>query len=114
MQIQGVMATVLVNDIERAIRFYRDMLGFTIEEEAEEWVVFAEGVGLRLSPEPLPELNNGLNGVTLTILVADVRAAFTELTQSGAAFFVPPTEADGGVFATLRDSEGNFIQLMQG
>ena len=114
MQIQGVMATVLVNDIERAIRFYRDLLGFTIEEEAEEWVVFAEGVGLRVAPKPLPELNSGLNGVTLTLLVADVRAAFAELTQAGVAFFVPPTEAEGGVFATLRDSEGNFVQLMQG
>ena len=113
MQIQGVMATVLVNDIERAIRFYRDLLGFTIEDEAEEWVVFAEGVGLRVAPLPLPELNSGLNGVTLTILIDDVRAAFDELTRAGVAFFAPPTEADGGVFATLRDSEGNFVQLTQ-
>ena len=113
MQIQGVMATVLVQDIERAIRFYRDLLGFTIEDEAEEWAIFAEGVSLRVAPEPLPEWKPGLNGVMLTVIVADVRAAFEELTRQGVAFFVPPTEADGGVFATFRDSEGNLIQLTQ-
>ena len=114
MQIQGVMAIVLVQDIERALRFYRDSLGFTVEDEQEDWVLFAEGVGLRVSPDPLPEINIALNAVLLTLIVADVRAAFHELTQRGVAFFVPPTEAGGTIFATFRDTESNLVQLMQG
>ena len=55
MQIQGVMAIVMVQDIERALRFYRDLLGFTVEDEQEDWVLFHEGVGLRVSPDRCPK-----------------------------------------------------------
>src|SRR5689334_998255 len=107
------MAMVLVQDIERALRFYRDTLGFTVQEEQEDWVVFNEGVGLRVSPEPLPEINLNLNAVIVTLLVDDVRAAFHELTQQGVAFFLPPTDAGGALLATFRDTENNLLQLMQ-
>jgi len=110
---QGVMAMVLVQDIERALRFYRDILGFTVQEEQEDWVVFNEGVGLQVSPEPLPEVNLNVNAVMVTLLVDDVRAAYNELTQKGVAFLVPPTDASGAVVATLRDTENNLLQLMQ-
>jgi len=113
MRIQGVMAMVLVQDIERALRFYRDVLGFTVQEEQEDWVVFSEGVGLRVSPEPLPEWSLNVNAVLITLMVDDVPAAYAELTQKGVAFFLPPTEAGGAIFATFRDTENNLLQLMQ-
>ncbi len=113
MQIQSVMAMTLVHDIERALRFYRDVLGFTVTEEQEDFVLFAEGVGLQLSPEPLPELNLNLNAVMLTLFVPDIDAAFRELTSRGAAFFLPPTAEGGITFASLRDTEGNLLQLFQ-
>ena len=113
MQIHGVMAMVMVQDIERSLRFYRDTLGFTVEDEQEDWVQFAEGVSLGLAPEPLPEASVALNAVIVTLIVADVTASYHELIAKGVAFFLPPT-ADGGLtFATFRDTEGNLLQLMQ-
>ena len=109
---QGVMAMVLVQDIERALRFYRDVLGFTVQAEQEEWVIFSEGVGLHTAPEPLPEISFTVNAVVVTLFVADVNAAYTELTSKGVAFFLPPTEDGGITVATFRDTENNLLQLM--
>ncbi len=109
---QGVMAMVLVQDIERALRFYRDVLGFTVQAEQEEWVIFSEGVGLHTAPEPLPEISFTINAVVVTLFVEDVSAAFTELTGKGVAFFLPPTEDAGMSVATFRDTENNLLQLM--
>lgn len=104
---------VLVHDIERAIRFYRDTLGFTVQDEQEDWVVFHEGVGLQLSPDPLPELNLNINGVQIALMVEDVQTSYSELIQRGVAFYLPPMESTGMMFATFRDSENNMVQLLQ-
>jgi predicted enzyme related to lactoylglutathione lyase len=109
----GVMAMVMVQDIERALRFYRDVLGFTVQEEQEDWIVFNEGVGLHVSPEPLPEINVAINAVLVTLIVENVEATFAELTGKGVPFFVPPTVDGTAVFATFRDTENNLLQLMQ-
>ena len=113
MRFHGVMAMALVQDIERATRFYRDILGFTIQEEQEDWVVFNEGVGLQVSPEPLPEVNLNVNSVQIALTVDDVEAAYAELVKMGVAFFLPPMESGGMVFAAFRDTENNLLQLLQ-
>jgi len=112
LRINGVMAMVMVQDIERALRFYRDMLGFTVQDEQEDWVVFNEGISLGLSPEPAPELNVAFNAVLVTLVVDDVQATFTELTAKGVAFFTAPSTEAGATYATFRDSEGNLMQLL--
>ena len=103
----------LVHDIERATRFYRETLELTIQSEAEDWVIFREGVGLQVSPEPLPEINLNINAVQIALMVEDVQSAYTELIQKGVAFYLPPMESGGMMFATLRDTENNLIQLVE-
>jgi catechol 2,3-dioxygenase-like lactoylglutathione lyase family enzyme len=112
LRINGVMAMVMVQDIERALRFYRDFLGFTVQDEQEDWVVFHEGVSLGLSPEPAYELNVALNAVMVTLVVDDVQSSYEELISKGVAFFLAPQTDGGATFATLRDSEGNLVQLL--
>jgi predicted enzyme related to lactoylglutathione lyase len=106
------MAMVMVQDIERALRFYREVLGFTVQDEQEDWVVFNEGVSLGLSPEPAYELSVSLNAVMVSLVVDDVQAAYEELIAKGVAFFLAPQTDGGTTFATLRDSEGNLMQLL--
>ncbi len=104
---------VMVQDIEKALRFYRDLLGFSVESEQEDIVLFAEGVGLQLAPDVSPDLRFDPNAVSLALFVADVRATFAELTGKGVAFFLPPTSEGGYTFAMFRDTENNLLQLMQ-
>lgn len=113
MRIADAIAMVLVGDMDRALAFYRDLLGLQIEAEEEDWAVFAEGVGLMMSPEPLPPDALALNAVVLTFCVDDIEGAYQELTGHGVAFLMAPTAAAGGMVATLRDPDGNLLQLMQ-
>ena len=76
MRFHGVMAMVLVQDIDRATRFYRDVLGFTIQEESEDWAIFNEGVGLQMSPEPLPENSVNVNAVQVALNVENVHETY--------------------------------------
>ena len=113
MKIDRVITMALVQDMDRALRFYRDTLGFQLDYEEEDWAIFTENVGLMLSPEPIPEDSVNLNALMLTLQVPDARAAYNELTTKGVAFLVPPTDVGGAVSATFRDSEGNLIQLIE-
>ncbi|HLJ57519.1 MAG TPA: VOC family protein [Chthonomonadaceae bacterium] len=113
MRFHGVMAMVLVHDIDRATRFYRDVLGFTIQEESEDWVMFNEGVGLQVSPEPLPEHSASINAVQVALSVENVHESYDELIKRGIPFYLPPMESGGMLFATFRDTEGNLIQLVE-
>ncbi len=113
MRFHGVMAMVLVQDIDRATRFYRDILGFTIQDESEDWVVFNEGVGLQVSPEPLPENSVNINAVQVALTVENVHESYNELTKRGVPFYLPPMESGGMLFATFRDTENNLVQLVE-
>jgi predicted enzyme related to lactoylglutathione lyase len=113
LQIRAVTTIVLVQEMDRAIRFYRDVLGLELTSEAEDWALFSGQIGLMLSPEPLPIENYAFNAVSLAIEVDNAQAAFEELTGNGVAFFVPPTDVGGAVVATFRDTEGNLLQLLQ-
>ena len=104
---------VLVQDMDRAVRFYKDHLGLSLNYEQEDWAIFDEGVGLMLSPDPLPSDTIAVNAVFISLNVADVQQAFNELTSKGVAFLVPPTDVGGAIIATLRDSEGNLLQILQ-
>lgn len=113
MRLHDVKTIVLVQDMDRALHFYRDLLGLTTEQEEEDWAVFREGVGLMRSPEPLPPDNLNLNAVMITLFVEDATAAYHELIQQGVAFLVAPTDVGGAITAAFRDTEGNILQLIQ-
>ncbi len=113
LQFKGVAVCVMVQDIERALRFYRDILGFTVEEEREDWVYFLEGVILQLNPDPHSDVRLEANAVVLTLLVNDVADSYKSLTEQGVAFLLPPTNENGVTIAVLRDTENCFIQLLQ-
>ena len=104
---------VLVQDMDRAMRFYRDTLGFSVEFEEVDWALFAENVGLMVSPEPLPQDNFNLNSVMITLNVDDVHGTYYELIEKSVAFLVGPTDVGGAIIASFRDSEGNILQLVQ-
>ena len=113
MRIENVTSTVLVQDMDRALRFYRDTLGLSLTMEQEDWALFGEGVGLMLSPEPLPQDNLNLNAVIISLTVQDVHAAYHELIEKGVPFFVGPTDVGGAIVASFRDTEGNILQMIQ-
>jgi catechol 2,3-dioxygenase-like lactoylglutathione lyase family enzyme len=113
MQALGVSVAILVNDLDRAVRFYRDRLGFAVVEETESWAALDNRIALMVAPEPMPDHNLWMNTISPVIEVADAQAAFEELTARGIAFLVPPTDVGGATMASFRESEGNLLQLIE-
>lgn len=107
-----------VDDMERAVAFYRDKLGLPVEYESADWVELDAGnvtIALRRygsGPEGRPELGVG-EGATLVFEVDDIKAAKAELEGEGVRFL-------GGVFdygavklAAFEDLNGNVLQIYE-
>lgn len=102
-------------DMDRAVAFYADMLGLSLtRREKDSWAEFDTG-GAHFAlhgvvdgqPAPLP-------GGTVVFRVEDLEATCRSLRDRG----VMPEDEDGEVpgyarFATLRDPDGNPVQLIE-
>lgn len=105
-----------VSDTDRAVAFYRDVLGVPLLFTAPPGLAFFDcgGVRLMLSP-PSPGFDHP--GSVLYFAVDDIRAAGAALEARGVTFTTPPTKiatlADREVWlAAFSDSEGNPLALM--
>ena len=104
------------HDVDRAVSFYRDMLGLAFLFAAPPRLAFFDCHGVRLmlsTPEP------GFDhpGSVLYFAVDDIQAMHATLTSRGVAFRTGPhkiaTLADREVWlADFDDTEGNTLALM--
>ncbi len=117
---------LLVKDMARMIRFYRDVLGFEIKESEDTKNVYLVKDGTlfllygRSDFEKMTdrkyEYVNGLNGhFELALYVDafdDVDAAFRHAVENGAApVMEPATEPWGQRTCYIADPEGNLIEI---
>ena len=122
------LASVLVDDQEKAHRFYTEVLGFVTKHDvpmgAARWltVVSPDGapdVELVLEPDMHPAAKAFkqaifADGIPMTSFeCADVDAEYARLTALGVEFRKPPTQAGPVKVAVLDDTCGNLIQLHQ-
>jgi lactoylglutathione lyase len=94
-----------VDDMERAVKFYRDVLGLPLKFESPGWSEFATGeTALGLHPASKA---NPAGSVQLGFNVPDLDKFYQEMTAKGVHFTMPPAKQDfGGVLAEFADSEG--------
>jgi predicted enzyme related to lactoylglutathione lyase len=94
-----------VADMNKAVKFYRDILGLSLKFESPGWSEFITGE-TTLALHPASERN--LAGkVELGFTVADVEAFYLDMSAKGLVFSMPPTKQDfGGMLAQFVDSEG--------
>jgi catechol 2,3-dioxygenase-like lactoylglutathione lyase family enzyme len=140
--IHGIHHTAIsTGDMARALRFYRDLLGFK-EVFSTSWEVGTESVdqlvGLRDSsaqvvmlqagntcielfqyatPSPKPgEENRPVcdHGIThLCLQVSDVDAEYGRLLAAGMRFHCPPLGRSGLRVTYGRDPDGNVVELLE-
>ena len=122
------LTSVFVDDQDKALKFYTDVLGFQKKFEFPagkfKWLTVVspdepEGVQLVLEP------NNGWNSAAKTyqqevfrqgiaaanFFVADVQKEYERLKQVGVTFTKEPTKTTGSTIALLDDTCGNLIQI---
>ena len=120
------LASVLVDDQEKALRFYTEVLGF--QEKANvplgehRWITVVspedpDGTELLLEPDAHPAakpFKEALvaDGIPFTAFaVEDVRAEFERLRGLGVRFTQEPADMGPVTTAVLDDTCGNLIQI---
>ena len=123
-----VLTSVLVDDQDKALRFYTDVLGFVKKTEVplgvHRWPTVVspddpDGVGLVLEPDEHPAakpFKQALveDGIPFTSFdVEDVHAEYNRLIGAGVRFTQPPVEMGPVITAVFDDTCGNLIQIAQ-
>ncbi len=122
------LTSIMVDDQERALRFYTEVLGFEKKHDIPvgeyRWitVVSPEGPGdleLALEPNANPAGKTFQEamfsqGIPLAAFeVADIGGEFARLSAKGVAFTREPAQAGPVSIAVFADTCGNLIQLYQ-
>jgi catechol 2,3-dioxygenase-like lactoylglutathione lyase family enzyme len=120
------VTSVLVDDQEKALQFYTDVLGFVkkidIPLGVDRWLTVVspedpEGTELLLEPDSHPAARPfkealAADGIPVTsFAVEDVDAEFKRLSGLGVQFTQEPLEMGGVTTAVFDDTCGNLIQI---
>jgi predicted enzyme related to lactoylglutathione lyase len=99
-----------VSDMNRAVKFYRDVLGFQLKFESPGWSEFVTGeTTLALHPA---SQKNAAGTIELGFTVTGVQEFHKEMGAKGVQFTMPPTKQDyGGLLARFVDSEGGHSSV---
>lgn len=123
-----VLTSVLVDDQEKALRFYRDVLGFQPKIDvplgAHRWLTLVspddpQGVQLLLEPDSHPAARPFKEALMAdgipcaSFAVEDVCAEHARLVDAGVTFTQPPVPMGPVTTAVFDDTCGNLIQIAQ-
>ena len=123
-----VVTSVMVDDQDKALRFYTDVLGFVKKTDvplgAHRWLTVVspddpDGVELVLEPDEHPAVKpfkRALveDGIPFTSFgVKDVNAEYNRLVGAGVRFTQPPVDMGPVTTAVFDDTCGNLIQMAQ-
>jgi catechol 2,3-dioxygenase-like lactoylglutathione lyase family enzyme len=127
--IRITVTSVFVDDQQKALDFYTDVLGFVLKNDIplggdDRWLTVVspaapDGVELLLEPSGHPAVGPYKaalveDGIPATSFgVDDINAEFERLSARGVRFVQPPTDMGPVIVATLDDTCGNLIQIAQ-
>ena len=122
------LTSVFVDDQEKALRFYTEVLGFVKKRELPagkfKWltVVSPEDPGsveLLLEPNDNPAAKTFQEAIfkqaipAKAFAVDDIQKEFERMTKMGVAFKMTPTQMGPVKIAVFDDTCGNLIQIVQ-
>ena len=122
------LTSVYVDDQDKALRFYTEVLGFARKTDFSNgpfrWLTVAapeepDGVELQLALNDDPAARAYQQALfqqsrpAAMFYTDDVKSDYERIKAGGAEFTMPPTEVTGSTIAMLNDTCGNRIQLTQ-
>ena len=122
------LTSIYVDDQEKALRFYTDVLGFLKKADFTQgpfrWLTVAsaeepDGTQLQLALNNDPAARAYQQAIfeqsqpAAMFFTNDVKADYERIKARGAEFTMPPTEVTGSTITMLNDSCGNLVQLTQ-
>jgi predicted enzyme related to lactoylglutathione lyase len=122
------LASVYVDDQEKALHFYTDVLGLTKNADFSNgpyrWLTVASsdepgGTELQLALNNNPAAKAYQQAMfaqgqpAINLFTDDIKADCARIAARGAAFAKPPAAVTGAIIAQLNDTCGNLIQITQ-
>jgi predicted enzyme related to lactoylglutathione lyase len=122
------MTSVYVDDQDKALRFYTEVLGFAKKADYSNgpfrWLTVAspddlDGTELQLSLNDNPAAKAYQEAMfqqgqrAAMFYTDDVNGDYERIKARGAEFTMPPTSVTWATIATVNDTCGNLIQLTQ-
>jgi predicted enzyme related to lactoylglutathione lyase len=120
------LASVFVDDTNKALKFYTEVLGFVKKVHIPEinWITVTspdeqEGTQLLLEPNSNPVAETYQKGIfdqgipATSFAVEDIEKEYERLAQLGVEFTIKPTKSVGASIAVFNDTCGNLIQIHQ-
>ena len=122
------LTNVFVDDQEKALRFYTDVLGFVKKADFSNgpfrWLTVAspedpEGTELQLALNDNPAAKAFQQAMfqqgqpAAMFFTDNVQADYDRMKARDATFTMPPTDVTGSKIARLNDTCGNLIQVTQ-
>jgi predicted enzyme related to lactoylglutathione lyase len=122
------LTSVYVDDQEKALHFYTEVLGFTKKADLSKgpfrWLTVAspdepDGTELQLALNDTPAAKAYQEALfrqgqrAVMFYTDDITGDYQRIKARGAEFTMPPTEVTGSTIAQLNDTCGNFIQITQ-
>ena len=122
------LTSVYVDDQEKALRFYTDVLGFTKKADFSNgpfrWLTVASpeesnGTELQLALNDKPAAKAYQQAMfqqgqpAAMFYTNDIKGDYERIKTRGAEFAMPPTGVTGSTIAQLNDTCGNLIQIVQ-
>lgn len=118
MNIKKVGNVILaVQDIDKSIAFYHELIGLPIKNQRRSWVdLGTSGALLSLHPASITAEHIGSsieNGITIGFLVGDVSSAVEELREKGVEIYREVMEREAGKNAIVKDPDGYLVSLFE-
>jgi predicted enzyme related to lactoylglutathione lyase len=112
MLVESIKYMLMAQDMDRAVRFYRDVIGLKVQFDSPEWTELTFG-------SAIVALHGGGTGVYLktglSLQVKDLVSACKEIEAGGGKIATPPQTRPGEPIklAEVVDTEGNAFSLTQ-
>ena len=122
------ITTLYVDDQEKALRFYTDVLGFVKKSDFSQgpyrWLTVAsaedpDGTELQLALNNNPAAKTYQEALlhqgqpAAMFFTDDLQADYDRMKSRGAEFTMPPNDVTASKIAMLKDTCGNVIQITQ-
>jgi len=104
---------LLVSDMKRSVKFYRDTLGMKLKQQSKGWTEFSDGgTVLALHPASRKKIKKNMS-MLVGFSVSDFDDVINGLKKKKVKFYKKPKEEPFGNHTIIQDPDGHLISIVQ-
>lgn len=108
---------VLVSDMERSVKFYKETLELPLKTYSDDWTeFFHKDTTIALHPMKkarAPQVDGGERSILIGFMVSNLDDLVAILKKRGVTFFKAPREEPFGKHTIVEDPDGHLISIAE-